>query len=93
MRQLPTTSRSLSRPELAQKCDCSLTTIDRLIAKGLAVVGHRGRAKLYDPQAARRLARTLKSRPSYARRRCATTTSTHAEDFRDRRRGLLEQRG
>ena len=90
MRQLPTTSRSLSRPELAQKCDCSLTTIDRLIAKGLAVVGHRGRAKLYDPQAARRLARTLKSRPSVAPKVLRDDYLTHAEDFRDRRRGLLE---
>lgn len=75
----------LTRFELAQALGVGLTTVDRLIAWGLRAVGRRGRAKTYDPAAARRLAQRLAPVQVAAADVLITDYRSHAEDLHDRR--------
>jgi hypothetical protein len=90
MRQPPASSRLLTRLELARALRISLTGVDRLVGQGLPLAGRRGKAKVYDLSAARRLARALKSKPSIAPNVLRDDYNTHTADLDDRRRNQVE---
>lgn len=82
--------RGLTRVELTAAFGVGLTTVDRLIAFGLRPMGRRGRAKLYDPAAARRLAERLAPAQVAASNILIADYRSHAEDLHDRRERELE---
>jgi hypothetical protein len=80
----------VSRIQLAKALACSLTSVDKLILKGLKPAGTRGLAKLYRLTDARQLARKLSRKSPGDARTLTADYSSHAADLADRRRGLLE---
>lgn len=81
--------RRLTRFELTRALHVGLTTVDRLIAFGLRPIARRGRAKLYDPQAARRLAERLAPADSAASDVLIADYTTHAHNLHDRRQTVM----
>lgn len=82
--------RGHTRVELTRELGVGLTTIDRLIAFDLKVIGRRGRAKTYSLAGARLMARRLGPAETAASDVLVKDYATQALDFQDRRNLLLE---
>jgi hypothetical protein len=73
---------------LAEALGVGLTTVDKLIARGLKPSGTRGKAHVYSVVAAQRLAARLAPRPSAEPNVLIEDYRSHAEDLHARREAL-----
>jgi hypothetical protein len=81
----------LTRLQIAERLGVSRVSIERLVAAGrLRPIGRRGCAHTYDPASVRRLARDLVPVTPDAVDIALHDYHTHALDFADRRRALVE---
>ena len=78
----------LTRWELTEALGVGLTTVDRMIARGLSSTGRRGRAKLYILRAARKVAERVAPAELAAADVLIVDYRSAAEDLHDRRHQL-----